>query len=148
VPKVHHSAICTTDLETSLRFWRDGLSFEVQLDHVFEGDWPTLFGVESKQLRSIFLGDPADQTGGIVELVEFALPPVQRAPAQVFIGFFLVSVFTDVSAALDRLEHLGLGGVPSRTSLSGVDMAVVWDPNGVRVELIGLPENSEVNAAR
>ena len=29
VPRVHHSAICVTDLDASLRFWRDGLGFAV-----------------------------------------------------------------------------------------------------------------------
>ena len=38
----------------------------------FTGDWPTLFGVATDQLRSIFLGDPDTPDTGIVELVMFA----------------------------------------------------------------------------
>jgi len=44
VSGVHHSAICTADVERSLRFWRDGLG----------------------------LGNPQTPDSGIVELVEFA----------------------------------------------------------------------------
>lgn len=40
--KAHHTAICTTDLDESLRFWRDGLGFEVTMDMEFRGDWPSL----------------------------------------------------------------------------------------------------------
>ena len=40
--KLHHAAICTTDIEGGLAFWRDGLGLEVMMDHCFEGDWPTL----------------------------------------------------------------------------------------------------------
>jgi catechol 2,3-dioxygenase-like lactoylglutathione lyase family enzyme len=27
MPGVHHGAICTADVERSMRFWRDGLGF-------------------------------------------------------------------------------------------------------------------------
>ena len=45
--KIHHSAICTRDLDASVRFWRDGLGFVEQMDERFEGDWPTLFGARA-----------------------------------------------------------------------------------------------------
>jgi hypothetical protein len=55
------------------------------------------------------------------------------------VGFFLASVYTSVEAALARLADLSLGGEPRRITVHGVAMAVVTDPNGVRVELIDLP---------
>ena len=137
--KAHHTAICTLDVDTSLRFWRDGLGFEVTMDQEFDGDWPTLFDAPGTRLRSVFLGDPADPSAGTVELVDLGpLPdgPSTEAPTR---GFFLVSVYIDVEAALGRLAELGLGGEPRRIEVHGVAMAVVRDPNGVRVELIGLP---------
>lgn len=51
-------------------------------------------------------------------------------------GFLLLSIMTDLSAALARLDALGLGGTPRRIAVSGIDMAVVVDPNGVQVELV------------
>jgi hypothetical protein len=85
----------------------------------------------------VFLGDPDHAEAGIVELVD--LGPVNAAappPAPATSGFLLLSVFTDVSAVLERLAALGLGGEPRRIEASGVAMAVVTDPDGVRVELI------------
>ena len=70
--RVHHSALHVADLDASLRFYRDGIGLEVLMDQVFEGDWPTLFGVPTTTLRSIFLGDRAHPDGGVVELVSFA----------------------------------------------------------------------------
>ena len=67
---VHHSAICTADVELALRFWRDGLGLQPLFDHHFTGDWPELFGADGDRLRSIFLGDPQSPDSGIVELVE------------------------------------------------------------------------------
>jgi glyoxylase I family protein len=138
VSKVHHTAICTTDVDASLRFWRDGLGFQETMDLTFEGDWPTLFEAPSDQLRSVFLGDPTDPSGGIVELVDLGPVPTGEPPAGPSTGFFLVSVYTEVEAALARLADLGVGGEPRRITVHGVDMAVVRDPNGVRVELVGL----------
>lgn len=137
--KAHHTAICTTRVEPSLRFWRDGLGFEVTMDMAFEGAWRDLFDAPTDSLRSIFLGDPSDPTAGIVELVDLGgVPDTAPAPGPT-VGLFLISVYTDVDATLARLARLGLGGEPRRITVHGVSMAVVEDPNGVRVELIGLP---------
>jgi catechol 2,3-dioxygenase-like lactoylglutathione lyase family enzyme len=161
--RVHHSAIVVRDVETSLRFWRDGVGFEVTMDMHFDGDWSTLFGAPTNRLRSIFLGDLAHSDAGIVELVQFAegSPQPPGAPAA-RPGFFLLSCFVDVDAVLARLGALGLGGEPrrivvpsgngettaqrpegsgawSRPIKGEVQMATVVDPDGVLVELIGLP---------
>jgi glyoxylase I family protein len=136
--KLHHAAIVTTDIDAGLRFWRDGLGFEVQMDTSFEGDWPALFDAPSDRLRSVFLGDPASPDAGVVELVDFGdVPsgPVVGAPTT---GFFLLSVYCAVDEVLARLADLGLGGQPRRIESYGVTMVVVTDPAGVRVELIDL----------
>jgi catechol 2,3-dioxygenase-like lactoylglutathione lyase family enzyme len=144
--KIHHTAICTRDIETSVIFWRDGLGFVEQMDETFAGDWPTLFGARQPRLRSVFLGDPAASDAGIIELVDFAggigdAGAPSQGPA---VGFFLVSVYGAIEPTLGRLESLGLGGTPSRISLDGnVQMAVVHDPNGVAVELIDLGDRLE-----
>ena len=148
--RAHHTAICTNDLDLSLRFWRDGLGFAVQMDAVFDGGWRELFDAPSDRLRSVFLGaadgEPAAERAGIVELVDLcpeggSLPEsTAAAPAT---GLFLVSVYLGsaeaVDAALGRLRELGFEGAARRIEVHGVQMAVVRDPNGVRVELIGLP---------
>jgi catechol 2,3-dioxygenase-like lactoylglutathione lyase family enzyme len=139
VTKAHHTAICTTEVDDSLRFWRDGLGFEVTMDHEFEGDWPALFEAPSNRLRSIFLGDPRDPSAGTVELVDLGALPAGAPVGGPTTGFFLMSVYVDVDEALARLAELGLGGEPRRIGVRGVSMAVVRDPNGVRVELIGVP---------
>jgi glyoxylase I family protein len=139
--KIHHTAICTRDIETSVVFWRDGLGFVEQMDETFAGDWPTLFGAGQPRLRSVFLGDPTVSEAGIVELVDFAggIGDAGVPSAGPAVGFFLVSVYVAIEPTLGRLESLGLGGTPSRISFDGtVQMAVVHDPNGVAVELIDL----------
>jgi catechol 2,3-dioxygenase-like lactoylglutathione lyase family enzyme len=136
--KVHHTAICTNDVEASLRFWRDGLGFAVQMDAEFDGRWRRLFDAPTDHLRSVFLGDPATPSSGILELVDLGPLPDAGATIAPATGFLLVSVYADVEATLDRLAGLGVGGEARRIEVHGVAMAVVRDPNGVRVELVGL----------
>jgi catechol 2,3-dioxygenase-like lactoylglutathione lyase family enzyme len=164
--RVHHSAIQVGDVEASLRFYRDGIGLDVLMDHVFEGDWPALFGAPSAVLRSIFLGDRTHPDVGIVELVVFDGPdpvaaradpvteqtdpdraaPAGPAPASVSgPGFFLLSFYVDVDEVLARLAGLGFG--PARrieqpAPTGAVTMACVYDPDGVRVELVGVPAAS------
>lgn len=134
---VHHTAIRVRDVEQSLRFWRDGMGFDVLMDQRFSGDWPTLLRAPTTGLRSLFLGNATHPDSGIVELVD--LGPVEsprpeegEPPA----GFLLISVMTDVDAVLARLARLNLGGEPRRTQVAGVSMSTVVDPDGVVVELI------------
>jgi glyoxylase I family protein len=155
--RLHHAALIVEDLETSLRFWRDGIGLDVLMDQSFDGDWTGLFHARADHLHSVFLGDAAIPTAGIVELVVFEEgsdkgPPVPTAPAK---GFFLLSFYVDLSATAERLATLGY---PLRTSIevtagdatpggpvevgegqtATLQMATVVSPDGVLVELIGL----------
>ncbi len=135
--KVHHSAIGTRDVEASLAFWRDGIGLEVLMDRAFEGPWPELFGGAATTLRSVFLGEPDAPDAGIVELVELAgmAPPSASGPSPAA-GFFLLSLYADLDTVLPRLASLGVGGEPVVKPVGPVRLAVVHDPNGVRVELM------------
>ncbi len=150
MPGVHHSAICTADVQRSLRFWRDGLGLRELFDHHFTGDWPVLFGAKTDRLRSIFLGDPQTPDSGIVELVEFpgalgadvaALPTTSAATGPRH-GFFLLSLQREVDTTLSALAALGFTDGVRRITVPApagktVAMAVVTAPDGVLVELIG-----------
>jgi glyoxylase I family protein len=139
MPKVHHTAVCTNDIEESLRFWRDGMGFEITMDHTFDGPWTKLFRGPGDHLRSIFLGDPRDPSGGILELVDFGNAPDDDRPTTAKVGFFLVSVYdAEIDVLLDRLGEMGLAGSLRRETVAGVEMAVVEDPNGVMIEIVGL----------
>ncbi len=140
---VHHSAICTSDVERSLQFWRDGLGLSQLFDHHFTGDWPELFGARTDRLRSIFLGDPRTPESGIVELVEFAgVAGAEPAATEPRHGFFLLSLQRDVDETLSVLGTLGFTDGVRRITVSApggkaVTMAVITAPDGVLVELIG-----------
>ena len=142
---LHHGAIYARDLETSLRFYRDGIGLEMLTDHGFDGDWHTLFDAPSNRLRSIFLGDPGRPDAGIVELVAFEGAPADPppSPGPLGPGFFLLSFFVDVDETLARVEQLGVANDIRRIDVDSprgpVPMATLRDPDGVLVELVGAP---------
>jgi len=141
-PAIHHTVLVVSHLDTSLKFYVDGIGLEVLRDREVEGDWPTLFGAESTTLRVIFLGNAnvPDDTAGVLELNVFpgdrpAGGPVSPPPA----GLFMISYFVDVEATLARLEKLGLARdvrrVSQPTPNGSVVLATVRDPDGVAVLL-------------
>jgi catechol 2,3-dioxygenase-like lactoylglutathione lyase family enzyme len=148
VTNLHHGAIHTGDVDRSLRFYRDGIGLRVLMDQEFDGDWRTLFGAPADRLRSVFLGDPTTPNAGIVELVAFTGAGAgddgqESASGPPGRGFFLLSFFVDVDAVLARLADLGFDAPARRIRVPGpdgyVEMATVRDPDGVLVELIGVP---------
>jgi len=134
--RIHHAAILSADIDASLRFWRDGLGFQLLMDETFEGDWKTLFGIDATKVRSVMVGDPSRAGSGIVEFVQFLgadVPP----------GFELLSLF--VGYVDEALANLGADAKELRrievTSPDGpVPMVTVRDPDGVLVEIIGPPQ--------
>ncbi|WP_082459817.1 MULTISPECIES: VOC family protein [unclassified Mycobacterium] len=140
---VHHSAICTSDVERSLRFWCEGLGLSQLMDYDFVGDWPGLFGAGSDRLRSVFLGDPQTSGSGFVELVEVtgALEALPDSTALRH-GFMLLSLQREVDETLAALAALGFTDGVRRIDVVAPDgrtvaMAVIEAPDGVLVELIG-----------
>lgn len=140
--RMHHAAILVRDFEASLRFWRDGIGLEQIMQMNFPGDWRTLFNADSDTIHSAFLGDPDHPDAGVVEILEFVDAPLEDhpTPAVPTNGMFLLSFNVDLDATLARLADLGLGGAPRHIVNTGVRMAVIHDPDGVRVELIDLAE--------
>ena len=139
MPKVHHSAIVTHDLEASLAFWRDGLGLDLLMDHTFKGPWDELFGGTTTELRSLFLGDAASPDSGIVELVDTGeTGPPAPGPRDGSAGFMLLSLYADLDQVLPRLATLGVGGEATIRPVGPVRLAVVRDPNGVTVELMDM----------
>jgi catechol 2,3-dioxygenase-like lactoylglutathione lyase family enzyme len=134
--RIHHAAIVVADIDASLRFWRDGLGFELLMDETFEGDWKTLFGIDATKVRSVMVGDPSRPGSGIVEFVQFVgadVPP----------GFELLSLFVgDVDETLAQLGDNAkeLRRIEVESPDGPVPMVTVRDPDGVLVEIIGPPK--------
>src|SRR5262245_56878843 len=143
--RVSHIGICVSDMDRSLRFYRDGLGFEPTHDYTIGPEFSALMEVEGVQLHSQFL-----RRGGVtIELLHFTEPgqsgdgsrrPINR------LGISHLSVrVADVGAAAARVEQVGGRVVPGTRTTFGegaaaMDFVYCTDPDGTRVELMHLPE--------
>lgn len=132
-----HTGLCVSDLERSLRFYRDGLGFAVlQRFHltrpIAEVDPPV--DVVSQFVR----------LGGLtLELLAYASPGVFGTPhhRRNQLGLTHLSfVVDDIEARARGLEAVG-GTVLEDTRHLGEDVHIVFvaDPDGNRVELMSFP---------
>jgi catechol 2,3-dioxygenase-like lactoylglutathione lyase family enzyme len=141
-----HVGICVSDLERSLRFYCEGLGFELVESHTVGTEFGKLMEVEgSIVLQSRFVA----RDGMRIELLRFDQPgydgPAARRPMNQ-LGLTHLSVrVRDVDAAAAAVRQLG-GSVfdHTRTKLSNpngssMDFVYCTDPDGIRLELMRLP---------
>ena len=135
-------AIRVSDLERSLRFYRDLLGFR-EISHLeLDGPSPSaqLMELDELSVRARFL----ERDGTRIELQYLDLPAGRALPpARPQLGLSHIGVrVSDFEATLARLVAGGAVLLEaSRFSHPGLrsDVAVIEDPDGVRIELIQMP---------
>jgi lactoylglutathione lyase len=141
-----HVGICVSDLERSLRFYCEGLGFELVESYTVGTEFGRLMEVQGDiTLQSRFI----TRDGVKLELLRFDSPgfqgPATRRPMNQ-LGLTHLSVrVADVDATVARVRELG-GSVLDHTRSklegpdgSGSDFIYCTDPDGVRIELMRLP---------
>jgi lactoylglutathione lyase len=140
-----HVGICVSDLERSLRFYCEGLGFEPAQAHTVGREFGQLMEVDDVVLQSRFVY----RDGVSLELLHFDSPGhsggSERRPMNQ-LGI------THLSLRVDDLDHVArviesLGGrvvTSTRTTLgpsdNPLDFVYCTDPDGVRIELMRLPD--------
>ena len=141
IQAVSHIALRVTDLERSLRFYRDGLGFR-EVSRVEVEGGPTALMMEAPRavLHAIFL----ERDGTTLELQTLDLPDgPELTMAGVGLGWSHVGFRVDdaerVAAALCALGGSVVESSRYRDAELGSHVLFVCDPDGARVELIELP---------
>jgi catechol 2,3-dioxygenase-like lactoylglutathione lyase family enzyme len=139
-----HLGICVSDLERSLRFYRDGLGFELVASHRIGDEFDPLLELEGVELESRMLS----RDGVTIELLGFVSPDHtgdgERRPMN-RLGLTHLSLrVDDVEAVAAVIERLGGSVVrTTRTTMdlpaARLDFLYCTDPDGVRIELMDLP---------
>jgi catechol 2,3-dioxygenase-like lactoylglutathione lyase family enzyme len=139
-----HLGLCVSDLERSLRFYGEGLGFELVASHRVGPEFGTLMEVDGVVLESRMIR----RDGVTLELLAFEVPghagqPVRRPMNQLGLTHLSLRV-DDVEAVAATVE--ALGGTVVRTTRTTFDMGgarldfvYCTDPDGVRIELMDLP---------
>jgi len=143
IQRLTHVGICVSDLERSLRFYRDVLGCKQvgRLD-LEGGAADTLNGMKGAKVQAIYL----ERDGWRLELIAFPSPGWigPRAPRPMNqLGLTHLSFrVADLEAVCAQLEDAGGGLLPeTRIGRPGAPTRVIMahDPDGMRLELIQGP---------
>lgn len=138
--RTSHIGLCVSDLEASLRFYRDGLGFTLIMQYDIDEQIPEVDAPCS--LTSTFL----EKDGHRIELLSYREPGVIGTPPtrRNHLGMTHLSFFAaDIDGAAEALTAFGGTLVPqTRVGLedpTAAQFVFVADPDGNRVELMHIP---------
>jgi lactoylglutathione lyase len=148
---IGHIGVCVSDLERALRFWRDGLGFEVLREWAFRGSsWRRVLEIEGElDLHSRIIR----RDHMTLELMWFQKPghrtPSGRLPMNQ-VGYTHLAVWVDdIEAEAQRIVEYGGTVVEStRTVFDHPNLRGKWlicaDPDGTRIELVEYPDGEDL----
>jgi len=137
----HHVGICVSDLEASLRFWRDGLGFKATSTPTVGSEWSDALEIGGEiEFSATFLR----KDGFEFELLHYNFPEPTGAPSatRLQLGFtHFAATVDDLDPVIDHLvAHGGTVVEGTRTRIGegawATELVFIADPNGVRVELM------------
>ena len=143
-----HVGICVGDLDRALRFYCEGLGFELVQSHTVGPEFGRLMEVDDVALQSRFVR----RDGVSIELLHFEAPghvgeAVRRPMNQLGLTHLSLRV-GDIDVVAERIESLGGTVVRSTRTTFGsagsdeadvLDFVYCTDPDGTRIELMHLP---------
>lgn len=136
-----HGGITVSDMDRSMRFYRDGLGLEMEFDRILDAPYlREVLGLTFDQIRAVYLRIPG---GGFVELLEYRgierFPAASR-PCDYGAGHLCLYV-EGIDEVFGRLRDLGYearsAGVVDITAGPNMGARSVYfaDPDGYPVEL-------------
>ncbi|HVN84984.1 MAG TPA: VOC family protein [Candidatus Binatia bacterium] len=143
IQRLTHIGICVSDMERSIRFYRDGLGFTHLSDlHIAGEPTDSLLQLKNVELHACYL----ERDGTRIELLRYASPGAvgethPRPMNQLGLTHLSLRV-TDLPAVVAALTAVGAGVIePSRIDIPAFNAAAVFvtDPDGTRIELVQAP---------
>lgn len=138
---LYHGGVTVSDMEASLRFYRDGLGLEVEFDKIVDGPYlPTVLDLDFDHIRAVYLRVPG---GVFVELLEYhgiERLPAESRPCDYGAGHICFFV-DDIDTLVERLHAAGFharSAAPvdiTQGPNKGARSIYMLDPDGYRVEL-------------
>jgi catechol 2,3-dioxygenase-like lactoylglutathione lyase family enzyme len=142
IVKSHHHGFTVSDLETSLRFYRDALGLELLRVNERSNlpSYDRILGFPDVKLKVALLRHPANEF--LLELFQYVNPPAMKRPTEnYYVGASHVAFeVDDVDAAYSALRNAGHGAISPPTDVVRDGRTVAralyaLDPDGISVEL-------------
>jgi glyoxylase I family protein len=138
-----HVCVAVSDMQASLRFYRDLLGLDVFFDVELDGS-PMEVVTGEAGARGRMVGGMLG--GTVVELLEFAHRSFAQ-PSETMLGYTNISLSVrDVDAALAAISAAGLQPEQQPVEIGGVRMFFVRDPDGTPIEFVSYPNGEQTSA--
>jgi len=140
--RIHHHTFTVSDMDRSLKFWRDALGFKLIADVLRENlpAYDEVMAMKDVKVRVAMLKDPSDQT--MIALLHYHNPaPVKREMGNIFAGSSVLAVQTDdIEADYAKLKELGVRFNSRivdvvRDGKLAAKIVYAFDPDNIVVEL-------------
>ncbi len=144
VTSIRHTGIVVSDMERSVRFYRDLLGMKVWAD--FKDDSPYVQAVTEVQGANLWMIKLQAQDGGSIELLQYLSHPqsVPSPPTRACdVGCNHVALrVDDIDALHEKLKAAGIRfhAPPAVSPDGGAKVTYCRDPEGVMVELVEILE--------
>ena len=138
-----HAGVCVSDLDRAMRFYCDGLGFEVS--DRFDADTSQMPALDaSLEVKGpVNLQSQMIVNGGMkIELLAYPGRAVEGTPStsRGLLGLTHLSFWVDdVDTAAKKLVDCGGTILDSTRQNVGIELVFLSDPDGTRVELMGTP---------
>lgn len=146
IGQIYHVGLTVSDLDRSVRFYRDTLGLEYLGEIVMEGtETDILFGRKGCKARVAYLNGAADTCAPPVELIQFIDEGARREPGDLFTTSIseLCLHTDDAEAEYERLKLAGVDCLSAPQSFDfsdagfGASKAFYFrDPDGIVLEMM------------
>lgn len=140
-----HAGITVSNMEVSLRFYRDGLGLTPYFDKILDADYlRTVLDLSFARIRAVYLELPG---GGFIELLEYQeIERISAASRPCDFGAGHLCLYVEGIAAMTR-KLIELGGRPRSEAAvkitagpnTGATSIYMLDPDGYAIELFEKP---------
>lgn len=146
--KIHHVCVNVSDMDESLKLYRDFLDFDCHIDtiipdgHAFnQQTLDDIFHVKGAQSRMVIL--VCRETGTMIELEQAITPKIQKVPKEQlrygYVGFSEVAFeITDIETWFEKVKAAGYETQTEYvwTAANLVKSFLFYDPDGNMVQMI------------
>lgn len=137
-----HIGICVSDLERSIRFYRDGLGFQIEHELTAAGEQcDALLRLRGVKLDATYL----TRDGVRIELLHYASPPAPPRPHRAMNEYGLTHLslrVSDLDGALEGLRAVNATVLEDTLIRYPAYQSVccfITDPDGQLIELVQMP---------
>ncbi len=147
ITKFRHVGIAVTDMQRSLKFYRDLLGFSIVVDEIEEGEYfNRLIGIQNARGHVVKLSAP---DGTILELFQFFSHPLAKPPVHAFniMGCnHIAYTVNDINQLYEKLIRNGVTFLsePLSSTYDPVKTMFCYDPDKTLVQFVEILDSESI----